>query len=190
MAIPKNTIQEMTGLETDRLILRMFTLEDLDSLDQIFNNPDVMKYLGPQGEPMSKSETETALLSMIKHWERHGFGRWAVISKRDRSLIGCAGLRSFEGTAELVFLIDKPYWGQGLATEIAVACLEFGFDKHKFKDIIAFARPENTASRKIMEKVGMQFVQETIVFGVFVVQYELSEKNYYHRMHQLTNIKS
>jgi ribosomal-protein-alanine N-acetyltransferase len=169
----------MTNLETDRLILRMFTPNDLDLLDGIFSNPNVMKYLGLQGEPMSRTHTETALFSIIKHWERHGFGRWAVISKEDQKLIGCAGLRSYEGIAELVYLIDEPYWGQGLATEIAVGCLNFGFEKHNFEKIIAFARPENTASRKVMEKIGMSFVDEKVVFDVFVVQYELLVKDYY-----------
>ena len=89
-------------------------MEDLDDLDSIFSKPDVMKYLGLQGQPMTREETETALVSMIKHWERHGYGRLAVISKVDGQLIGCAGLRNFEDEAELVYLIDSPYWGQGL----------------------------------------------------------------------------
>ncbi|MDQ4120232.1 MAG: GNAT family N-acetyltransferase [Acidobacteriota bacterium] len=169
----------MAKLETDRLILRMFTPDDLDALDSIFNKPDVMKYLGAQGAPMSRAETETALLSMIKHWERHGYGRWAVIFKQNQKLIGCAGLRNYEDDAELVFLIDQPYWGQGIATEIALACLNFGFEKHNFKKIIAFARPQNTASRNVMEKIGMRFVKEALVFGVFVVQYEFLQEDYY-----------
>lgn len=168
----------MTNLETKRLILRMFEPDDLEALHQIFSKQNVMKYLGLHGEPMSKSETETALLSMIKHWQRHGFGRWAVISKENEKLIGCAGLRSYEQDAELVYLIDEPYWKQGLATEIAVACLNFGFDKHNFKKIIAFARPENTASRKVMEKIGMRFAEESVVFGIFVVRYELAREDY------------
>ena len=166
-------------LETNRLILRMFTPDDLDALDVIFSKPDVMKFLGAQGEPMSRVETETALLSMIKHWERHGYGRLAVISKEDQKLIGCAGLRNYQADAELVFVVDEQYWGQGLATEIALACLRFGFEKHNFNKIIAFARPQNTASRKVIEKIGMRFVQETVVFGVFVVQYELLREDYY-----------
>jgi ribosomal-protein-alanine N-acetyltransferase len=169
----------MTMIETERLILRMFTPDDLDALFGIFSRPKVMKYLGLHGEPMSRDETETALLSIIKHWERHGYGRWAVVSKDDHKLIGCAGLRNYEDAAELVYLIDQPYWGRGLATEIAVACLNFGFEKHNFNNIIAFARPQNTASRKVMEKIGMRFVQESVIFGVFVVQYELLKKDYY-----------
>ena len=101
----------MIKLETDRLVLRSFTLDDLDDLDRIFSKPLVMKYLGLHGEPMTRDETETALVSMIKHWERHGYGRLAVVSKANEQLIGCAGLRNFEDKAELVYLIDESVLG-------------------------------------------------------------------------------
>ena len=166
-------------LETKRLIFRMFTPDDLDGLDHIFSKPNVVRYLGLKGEPMSRAETEVALLSMIKHWQQHGYGRWAVVSKDDGKLIGCAGLRNYEGDAELVFLIDEPYWGRGIATEIALACLNFGFEERKFKNILAFARPQNAASRNVMRKIGMSFVLETVIFGVYVAQYELSQQDYY-----------
>jgi len=76
-------------------------------------------------------------------------------------------------------LLDQPYWGRGLATEIAVACLNFGFEMHNFERIIAFARPQNIASQKVTEKIGMRFARETVVFGVLVAQYELFAKDYY-----------
>ena len=169
----------MIKLETARLILRSFTIEDLDDLDGIFSKPIVMKYLGLQGEPMTRAETETTLLSMIKHWERHGYGRLAVVSKADKRLIGCAGLRNYEDQAELVYLIDNPYWGLGLATEIAVRCLNFGFKNHKFEKIIAFTRPANSASINVMKKIGMYFVKEALIFGINVVQYEILQKDFY-----------
>ncbi len=94
MFIPIGILKGMVELETDRLILRMFTPRDLDALYYIFSKPNVMKFLGLNGEPMTRAETETALLSIIKHWQRHGYGRWAVVSKEDEKLIGCAGLRN------------------------------------------------------------------------------------------------
>jgi ribosomal-protein-alanine N-acetyltransferase len=168
----------MTSLETDRLVLRRLAPDDFDALARIFNNPNVMKYLGLEGSPMSREETETFLHSINRHWERHGFGRWIVVAKENNQVIGCSGLRSYEGTAELVYLIDEPYWDKGLATEIARACLEFGFTRRGFQKIIAFARPGNAPSRKVMEKIGMRFVLETTVFGVFVVQYEILREDY------------
>jgi len=116
----------MPCVETSRLLLRPFTGEDLDDFSRILAKPGVMEYLGADCKPMSRGETETALLSIIRHWQRHGFGRWAVVGKEDGRLIGCAGLRSYQETAELVYLLDEPYWGRGLATEIARACLRSG----------------------------------------------------------------
>lgn len=168
----------MNCLETDNLFLRLFTPDDLEDLARIFAKPSVMKYLGVNGDPMTRDETETALLSMIRHWEKNNFGRWAVVSKTDNSLIGCSGLRSYEDVAELVYLIDEPQWGKGLATEIARACLNFGFNSRNFQKIIAFARPANISSQNVMKKIGMRFIQEITVFGIFVVQYEILKEDY------------
>jgi ribosomal-protein-alanine N-acetyltransferase len=100
----------MPEIETGRLRLRMFTLEDLDELARIFGNPDVMQYIGASGGPITRAETEHALLSIIKHWHRHGIGRWAAEYKQEKKLIGYGGLRRFEhegegkGRPELVYL--------------------------------------------------------------------------------------
>jgi ribosomal-protein-alanine N-acetyltransferase len=169
----------ITEIETERLRLRQFTVDDLDELARIFADPQVMKYLGTECQPMTREETETALLSMIRHWERNNFGRWAVISKDDDKLIGCAGLRSYEGTAELVYLLDEPFWGKGLGSEIARACLKYGFEQHDFPRIIAMTRRANSASRNVMEKNGMTYEKEDTPFGVFVVVYEISREQYF-----------
>lgn len=169
----------MTEIEIERVRLRQFTMDDLGELARVFASPQVMRFLGLHCEPMTREETETALASMIRHWERHNFGRWAVESKTDGSLIGCAGLRSFEGTAELVYLLDEPYWGKGLATEIADACLRYGFEHHKFPRIIAFTRPGNVRSQNVLRKIGMRFEKETTAFGVFVFLYTILREDYF-----------
>ncbi len=72
----------------------MFTPDDLDDLARIFAKPGVMKYLGLDCQPLPREETEIALTSIIKNWQLKNFGRWAVISKENGHLIGCAGFRS------------------------------------------------------------------------------------------------
>lgn len=168
-----------TEIETERLRLRNFTLDDLDDLAEIFGKPQVMKYLGLKGEPLTKTETETFLLSIIKHWKQHNFGRWAMISKEDDRLIGCSGLRSYEKDIELVYLIDEPEWGKGLATEAAIASLQFGFQNLDFKKIIAFTRPLNFASRKVMEKIGMRYRKEVNIFEILAVQYDITRARFF-----------
>lgn len=147
----------MLTMETDRLRLRQFTPDDLDDVARLFANPDVMRFMGVAGETHSTAEAEKALLSIIAHWQRHGFGRWAVIHQAHEKLIGYGGLRSFGHNAELVYLLDQPYWGQGLATELATACLKFGFESRRFDEIVALIKPGNAASRRVLEKIGLRY---------------------------------
>lgn len=168
----------MHELETARLRLRMFTPDDLAALSLIFADPHVMEYLGKDGLPISFEETAGALTSIIEHWHRNGFGRWAVEDKTDGRLLGYAGIRSLEGQAELVYLLAKEYWGQGLATEVAVACLRYGFTEKRFDSILALTRPLNLRSRRVMEKIGMKFEKDANYFGIDVVQYVVNRHEY------------
>lgn len=167
----------MPEFETNRLLLRQFTLDDLDAMAQIFADPEVVKHLG-SGQPASRGETENALLSIIAHWERHGFGRWAAIHKRTRELVGYGGLRSFHGEPELVYLLKKSHWGMGLATEMARACLKFGFEELSFERIIAMAKSANVASHRVMQKAGMCFERAANIYGMDVVCYAHSRSAY------------
>ncbi len=167
----------MPEIETDRLLLRQFALNDLDELAQIFADPEVVKHLG-SGQPASREETETALRSIIAHWGHHGFGRWAAVYRPTRELIGYGGLRSFHGEPELVYLLKKSYWGLGLATEMAQACLKFGFGGLGFERIIAMAKTANAASHRVMEKAGMRFEKAAIIYGMDIVRYALSRSDH------------
>jgi len=167
----------MTEIETARLHLRRFTPGDLDDLYPIFSDPEVLTYM-KTGEPASRAETEYALSSIIKHWEQHGFGRWAVVSKETGKLIGYGGLRNLDGTPELVYLLARDHWGRGLATEIARASLKWGFEERHFERIVAVTRPGHFASRRIMEKVGMIYERDTRYHDVDVVLYGISHLTY------------
>lgn len=150
-------------IETERLLLRQFEWDDLDDLVRICGDARVMKYIGLRGEPMAREETRQALSSIFAHWQRHGFGRWAAVHKNECRLIGYSGLRSFGKDAELVYLLDFPYWGHGLATEMARACLGFAFERRAFDYVVAMTKPDNLASRRVLEKVGLQY-RQTIKF--------------------------
>jgi RimJ/RimL family protein N-acetyltransferase len=168
----------MHEIETARLRLRQFTPADLADLARIVADPEVMKYLGRVPGPLTAIEAETFLNSVIAHWARHGFGRWAVVERGGGRLIGCAGLRSHEGVAELNYLLDKPYWGAGLATEAAEASLRYGFGEHGFGLVVAFARPDNKASLRVMEKAGLCYEGKTVAYGVNVVQYQMTRAEF------------
>lgn len=167
----------MPIVETRRLQLRRLTPADLGELYALLSDPDVVRYIGT-GKPSSLAETETALISFGKHWERHGFGRWAVIEKNTQKLIGYGGLRMLIDTPEIVYHFAKPYWGLGLATEMARGSLRYGFEEHRFERVVAIAMPENTASMHVMEKIGMVYEGRANYYGFDVVQYSISRENY------------
>ena len=159
-------------IETARLRLRMFTPGDLDELLLVFGDPEVMKYLGIEaGTTLSREETKLVLQKMTEFWERHGFGRWAVINKEDNKLIGICGFRLLEDALELVYALAKPYWGQGYATEAARASLRFGFEELNYERIVAITRHANMGSRRVMSKLLMTYEQEVNHYGVDGVRY-------------------
>jgi ribosomal-protein-alanine N-acetyltransferase len=167
----------MPAIETDRLLLRMFGPEDLDELARLFRDPLVMKYVG-DGQPVSREETERALESIIRHWQTHGFGRWAAVDLQTQEFIGFGGLRSLFGTPEVVYHLASAHWGKGLATELARASLRFGFETHRFEGIVAITKPPNAASIHVMEKLGMHYEKHARYYDIDVVQYAISREEF------------
>lgn len=167
----------MPSVETARLHLREFRPDDLDHLAVLLADADVIRYVG-NGLPISRQESENALLSIIRHWEQHGFGRWALIDKETQTFVGYGGLRSLMGMAEVVYHLAKAYWGRGLATELVRASLRFGFTEHQFERIVAVAKPENAASIHVMEKIGMQYEMHTAYYNIDVIQYQISRDQF------------
>lgn len=167
-------------LETERLRLRAFIPVDLEALHPILSNAEVVKHLGvKEGVPLTKDETEDILNSAITGWQRQGFSRWAVIDKVSGQLIGLCGFRSHEGMPELLYVLSKPWWNRGLASEAARACLRFGFEELKFKQIIAFTRRDNISSLRVLEKLGMSKAREAPEFGDKAVVCVLKRERFY-----------
>jgi len=164
-------------IETERLRLRMLRDSDLDDLAALFADPDVMRYVGT-GQPIDRSEAQKALTSIVVHWNRHGFGRWAIEDKNAREFIGYGGLRSLFGTPEVVYHFARQHWGKGLATEMALASLNFGFNVKGFDRIVAIAKPANTASIHVMEKIGMHFEKQTSYYNIEVVEYAITREQF------------
>lgn len=164
-------------IETERLRLRLFRPEDLEDLAHMFSDPLVMRYVA-DGKPAGRDVAEKALTSVIDHWRRHGFGRWAAEDKDTGQFVGFGGLRSLFGMPEVVYHFAAAHWGKGLATELARASLRYGFEEHRFERIVAIAKPENAASIRVMEKIGMHYELQTSYYDIDVVQYTLAREEY------------
>lgn len=166
----------MFEIETARLRLRQYTLNDLDDLALILSNPEVMKY-SPRGvipKEKVKQVTQEILEFFITHWE-HGVGVWAVIYKQTSQLIGHCGLNFLPNSSEVevLYRFEQPYWNQGIATEATKASLRYGFEEVKLERIVAITTPEHLASRRVMEKAGLEYEKDAHFYNLDVVYYAL-----------------
>ncbi len=149
----------MEILKTPRLILRTWTVSDIEDGYKIWGDAEVMRYVDT-GEPQTFERVRKSIEAGIRHQEKFGFQHWAVIEKETAKLIGACGFNSTEqaGVIELVFHFAKSFWGKGYAVEAAKACIDFAFDQIKPVKIIAGCHPENEASKKVLLKSGFSFV--------------------------------
>lgn len=163
----------MPEIETNRLRLRHFTLDDLDDLFRLYSDAEIMRYLS---SPRTKEQTQTSLCKHIKQWQEYNFGMWAVNYKERDKMIGRCGLSFLENTpeVELGYVFDKSFWNMGLATEASLATLKYGFETVRLHRIVAIAKPENIASIRVIQKVGMTYEKDAHYYGVDVVYYALS----------------
>ncbi len=160
-------------LETPRLRLREFTLDDVDGMYAINCDPEVIRYTGEDGPLPRKEIARRISEDVLGDYRKYGYGRWAVIYKPDGQLIGFAGLKYLEEMEEvdLGYRFARAYWGKGLATEAAQAVLDYGFRHLDMSRIIGMAMPANKAWFRVLEKIEMQFEKHTTTQGHRVVCY-------------------
>ena len=152
-----------TILETERLILRHQVIEDLDDLWALYCNPRITQYI--PDAPRSREQAQEEL-----EWHRHGhlrhpeLGLWATIHKGTGKFIGRCGLLPWkidgQDEVEIAYTIAEEFWGQGLGTEAALAIRDYGFNRLNLSRLICLIDAENTASRRVAEKIGMSFERE------------------------------
>jgi RimJ/RimL family protein N-acetyltransferase len=164
----------MPTLTTARLELRPATADDLDHLAGLYADPAVMRFIGP-GVPLTRDHAAVRLRMMLDHWRDHGFGVCIVRDRTDGTVLGRCGLSYLgeTGAVEVGYAFAPPFWGRGYATEAGRACLEYGFGVLRLPRIVAIARPENAASRRVLEKLGLRYERMAEWDGGPVVWYEI-----------------
>ncbi|PLS82152.1 MAG: GNAT family N-acetyltransferase [Chloroflexi bacterium] len=144
----------MVILETERLYLRHFTLDDVEHLLPIFSDPEVMRFY-----PATKDRTATEgwIRWSLDSYQQHGIGLWAVILKQGQVFLGDCGLtiQAIEGRAEVEigYHIRRDHWSQGFATEAARACRDYAFKAVDVPRVVSLVRPDNVASRRVAAKI-------------------------------------
>ncbi|KPJ63805.1 hypothetical protein AMJ44_13940 [candidate division WOR-1 bacterium DG_54_3] len=154
-------------LETKRLILRKMTLEDTSDLLHIFSDPRVMQSFG--GELFDRHRMERWVRRNLAHQEKYGYGLFSVILKAEDTLVGDCGLEHMEvdgqPEVEMGYDMRSDYWGRGFATEAAGAVRDFALQQLRLPRVISLVRPENVASRRVAEKIGMAQEKEIVRGG-------------------------
>jgi RimJ/RimL family protein N-acetyltransferase len=164
-------------IETERLLLRKFRPDDSDWFVRMRGDAELMRYMGGAHPPEKALQR---LHHFISFYDEHGFSVLAAIHKERRELIGWCGLHTLDSTPEIEvgYGFDKPYWGQGYATEAAAASLRYGFERAGLERIVAVAHPQNTGSWRVMEKLGMKFEKRTKHYDMDVVYYAISREDF------------
>ena len=173
-------------LETERLIIRKFTPEDLETLIELRSDPEVNVYLG--GTRMQNPQAiEKRFQVYIDSYRQNGFGVCAVIWKETGEMIGWSGLMPLEGTSEIEvgYGMKKEFWGKGIGLECARAWLEYGFNRAGLERIVAVAYPENTGSWRIMEKCGMKYEKTEPHYGEDCVFYSIARAEFFDKVKQV-----
>jgi len=145
-------------LETKRLILRHLIMEDLADLFALYSDPEIRQYF-PEGVLNLEETKEELEWHMNGHPKYPELGLWATIHKEAGKFIGRCGLLPWQIDdkleVEIAYLLDKSFWHQGLATEAAQGILKYGFEQLDLPRLICLIDPENIASQRVAERIGM-----------------------------------
>ena len=163
-------------LRIDEFTMRPIEASDLDALAAIWVDPEVTRFLPSRGVPISREKTEKALVSFLEHWQTRGYGIWAIVKNTSSEMVGYCGLRYLDelDEVEVLYGLDKAYWGRGIATQATKASISYGFNVTNLDRIIAMALPDNQASKRVMEKSGLQYEKQIHIFNLNGLYYSIT----------------
>ena len=148
-------------METQRLVLREYTMEEFDGLREILSDPQTMRYYP---RPYDDDGVRKWLHWSMENYRTFGFGLWALILKENGKMIGDCGvtMQTINGKIrpEIGYHINRAYQGRGYATEAARRCKDFVFENTPFNAVYSYMNAANVASYTVAMKNGMRLVEE------------------------------
>lgn len=164
--------------ETERLILREFSIEDAQSFYELNLDKEVMKYTADKVfADVAESE---ALIRNYKEYQLNGYGRWTVLLKETNEVLGWCGLKYIDSVQEvdLGYRLHRRYWNNGYATEASKASVKIGFEEYGIDLIVGRTMTDNRPSRRVLEKIGMTYWKDFDFEEHPGVYYRLFRKDY------------
>ena len=170
-------IDQYPYIHTSHLALRPLQLEDAEVLQRIYQSEDVLRYF-PNPVPPPLEKIQRFIVGQQEHWEKHGYGNWGILLDGERKIIGWVGLQYLPDLdeTEVGFLLDRPFWGKGYATEAALGSLNIGFEHFQLDHIIALVHPDNLASRRVIEKCGLVYKDTLSLWGIALMRYRIEKR--------------
>jgi RimJ/RimL family protein N-acetyltransferase len=159
-------------LNTERLLMRGFRVDDLDELAAISADPEVTRWVGDENG-LSREDTWRRMAYWIGHWALRGYGQWALIERASGRLIGRTGLLQPENWPglEVGWLVGREHWGRGYAPEAGQASIDWARDALGADHVVSLIEDSNERSARVAEKLGMRVEGRTrIVNGQFEVR--------------------
>jgi RimJ/RimL family protein N-acetyltransferase len=152
----------MEKFRTERLVARSWRIEDLPLALELWGDPAVTALIDARGK-LTAEQVEERLRAEIERERSSGVQYWALFDHRNGDFVGCGGLRPWiytpgERNFEVGFHLVKRSWGKGLATEAALGALDYAWQKLRLSKVYAGHHPDNRASRRILERLGFEFV--------------------------------
>ena len=159
-------------IQTSRLTLRPLEAADAKVLYKSYQVKDVLQYFPPTAAP-TPERVQRYIERQQEHWGKHGYGHWGIVPKGEMKIIGWAGLQFLPelNETEVGYFLDKSNWNKGFATEAVNASVQFGFDKYELDHIIALVHPENTASRRVIDKCQFVYAETIHLWGINLMRH-------------------
>jgi RimJ/RimL family protein N-acetyltransferase len=159
----------VNAIETERLLLERLDASRLEDFVALTADPDTMRYWA-LGGPLTRDAAKRNFTSSLDRLQDHGFGRRWVVAKKDGAGIGFTDTKYFGQSCEDVspdeveigWMLTPSAWGQGYATEAGRAVRDEAFERLRLESIVAVHHPENAASGRVMEKLGMVFERDIV----------------------------
>lgn len=154
-------------MHTEHLYLRHFTLDDAEEYWPLVSLPEILKYTGEQPQATLDDARQILLNRPLRDYLIHGFGRMACIEKSSGRLVGFSGLKYLDDLQE----VDIGYrflpecWGKGYATESARMLMRQAASEYGISRIVGLVQPENVASTRVLEKLGLCFERKVCPDG-------------------------
>jgi ribosomal-protein-alanine N-acetyltransferase len=150
-----------SSLDTPRMRGEPIGPEHEAEIAELMLDPRVYRSLWPWASAPGRADVRASLADKREHWKRHGFGLWLLRDRASGQAVGRGGLQYTDAVGgfavEAAWTIAPERWGEGLATELAVASVSVAFDVLDLHELIAITLPDNLASRRVMEKTGFAF---------------------------------